>query len=104
MKPFRNISIRKKILVSMLAFTLIPIILVSAAATTITYKTMRDQLIYDHRMSSGWLQNRLSLEISGQMDQFYQFEVDKEVKADILRWCTQQGNWTTPPGFGSSPP
>ena len=91
MKPFRNISIRKKILVSMLAFTLIPIILVSAAATTITYKTMRDQLIYDHRMSSGWLQNRLSLEISGQMDQFYQFEVDKEVKADILRWCTQQG-------------
>ena len=54
----------------MLAFTLIPIILVSAAATTITYKTMRDQLIYDHRMSSGWLQNRLSLEISGQMDQF----------------------------------
>lgn len=89
MTRFRNISIRKKILVSMLAFTLIPIILVAAVATTITYKTMRDQLIYDHRMSSGWLQDRLSLECSDMMDQFYEFEVDKTVKADITRWCTQ---------------
>ncbi|MGN1025913.1 MAG: sensor histidine kinase [Faecousia sp.] len=89
MTRFRNISIRKKILISMLAFTLIPILLVAAVATTITYKTMRDQLIYDHRMSSGWLQDRLSLENSEMMDRFYEFEVDKDVKADILRWCTQ---------------
>lgn len=89
MKAFRNISIRKKILVSMLAFTLIPIILVAAVATSITYKTMRDQLIYDHRMSSGWLQDRLSLELNGMMDQFYEFEVNKEVKHDILNWCTK---------------
>ena len=89
MKSFRNISIRKKILISMLAFTLIPIILVAAVATSITYKTMRDQLIYDHRMSSGWLQDRLSLELNGMMDQFYEFEVNKEVKHDILNWCTK---------------
>ena len=89
MKPFRNVSIRKKILISMLAFTLIPIILVAAVATSITYKTMRDQLIYDHRMSSGWLQDRLSLELNALMDQFYEFEVDKEVKSDILSWCTK---------------
>lgn len=86
---FSNISIRKKILISMLAFTLIPIILVATVATAITYKTMRDQLIYDHRMSSGWLQDRLALECSDMMDQFYEFEVDKDVKADIIRWCTQ---------------
>ncbi len=73
----------------MLAFTLIPIILVAAVATKITYKTMRDQLIYDHRMSSGWLQSRLGIEISRMMDQFYEFEVGKDVKTDILRWCTQ---------------
>lgn len=91
MTQFRNISIRKKILVSMLAFTLIPILLVSIVAITITYKTMRDQLIYDHRMSSGWLQDRLALENSDMMDRFYEFEVDKDVKADILRWCTQDG-------------
>lgn len=91
MTQFRNISIRKKILLSMLAFTLIPIILVAAVATTITYITMRDQLIYDHRMSSSWLQDRLSIEINEVMNQFYEFEVDKEVKSDILRWCTAGG-------------
>lgn len=92
MTRFRNISIRKKILVSMLAFTLIPILLVSIVAITITYKTMRDQLIYDHRMSSGWLQDRLAVENSDMMDRFYEFEVDKDVKANILRWCTQDGS------------
>lgn len=92
MTRFRNISIRKKILVSMLAFTLIPILLVSIVAITITYKTMRDQLIYDHRMSSGWLQDRLAVENSDMMDRFYEFEVDKDVKADILCWCTQDGS------------
>ena len=51
----KNMPIRKKILLSMLAFTLIPIILVSTVALSITYKTMRDQLIYDRRMSSNWL-------------------------------------------------
>lgn len=91
MPRFRNISIRKKILLSMLAFTLFPILLVATVATTITYRTMRDQLIYDHRMSSGWLQDRLSLETGSIMGQFYEFEVDKDVKADILRWCTQDG-------------
>ena len=73
----------------MLAFTLIPIILVAGIATVVSYRTMRDQLIYDHRMSSGWLQDRLSLEINDMVNQFYEFEVDKKVKADILRWCTQ---------------
>lgn len=76
----------------MLAFTLIPILLVSIVAITITYKTMRDQLIYDHRMSSGWLQDRLAVENSDMMDRFYEFEVDKDVKADILCWCTQDGS------------
>ncbi len=89
MPSFKNISIRKKILLSMLAFTLIPIILVAGIATVVSYRTMRDQLIYDHRMSSGWLQDRLSLEINDMVNQFYEFEVDKKVKADILRWCTQ---------------
>ncbi len=92
MTRFRNISIQKKILISMLAFTLIPILLVSSVAISITYKTMRDQLIYDHRMSSGWLQNRLAVENSDMMDRFYEFEVDKDVKADIFRWCTQDGS------------
>ena len=87
MYRFRNLSIQKKILISMLAFTLIPIILVAAVATSITYRTMREQLIYDHRMSSGWLQDRLALELNSMQDQFYEFEVNKEVKNDIFNWC-----------------
>lgn len=86
---FQNIPIRRKILISMLAFTLIPIVLVAAVALTITYSTMRDQLIYDRRMSVGWLQDRLSIEISGITDQLYQFEVDKLIRADLVNWCVQ---------------
>lgn len=89
MLRFKNLSVQKKIMLSMLVFTLIPVILVTTVAAINTYKTMRDQLIYDHRMSSGWLQKRLSLEISNMMDQFYEVEVDQDVKTDILRWCTQ---------------
>ncbi|WP_130837847.1 sensor histidine kinase [Lachnoclostridium sp. Marseille-P6806] len=89
MKQFKNISIRKKILISMLIFTLLPIILVAAVATTITYQTMRDQIIYDHRMSSGWLQDRLSLDMNTIQDRFYDFEVDKAVKNDIYQWCVK---------------
>lgn len=87
MQQFRNLSIRKKILYSMLAFTLIPILLVAVVATSITYRTMQNQLIYDHRMSSGWLQDRLSLELNSMQDQFYAFEVTKEIKTDIFNWC-----------------
>lgn len=87
MRRFQNLSIRKKILYSMLAFTLIPILLVAVVATSITYRTMRNQLIYDHRMSSGWLQDRLGLELNSMQDQFYEFEVNKEIKTDIFNWC-----------------
>ena len=73
----------------MLAFTLIPILLVSIVAITITYKTMRDQLIYDHRMSSGWLQDRLAVENSDMMDRFYEFAPRMEA-------------WITLPAGGSS--
>lgn len=86
----RNVSIQKKILISMLIFTLIPILLVSIVTIGITYRTMRNQLIYDHRMSSGWLQNRIELENRGIMDSFYQFEVNKEVKSDIFNWCLKE--------------
>lgn len=87
----KNMPIRKKILLSMLAFTLIPIILVSTVALSITYKTMRDQLIYDRRMSSNWLQDRLTIESRGSTSSFYEFEINKEVKEDILIWCVPGG-------------
>ena len=87
----KNMSIRKKILISMLAFTLIPILVVAGVALSITYRTMRDQLIYDRRMSSSWLQARVAIANGDAMDKFYQFEVDKDIKEDILTWCAKDG-------------
>lgn len=85
---YRNMPIRTKLLVSMIVFTVIPILFVTMVALIITYNTMRDQLIYNHRMSSGWLQDRLTLETKEVMNYFYEFEVNKDVKSDILTWCT----------------
>ena len=90
MKQFKNISIRKKILLSMLVFTLTPIILVSTVAVRTTYKTMRNQLIYDYRMSSGWLQDRLTLETNAIMKLFYNFEVNRDIKNYIVQWCANE--------------
>ena len=87
MPRFSNVPIRRKILLSMLVFSILPILLVVTVALRITYKTMRDQLIYDRRMSSGWLQDRLALELSDYTGRFYQFEVDKTIKNDIGAWC-----------------
>lgn len=90
MHRYRNWPIRRKLLVSMAAFTVIPVVVITAVALAITYNTMRDQLIYNYRMSSGWLQDRLALEIKDYTSQFYEFEVNKELKADILSWCASR--------------
>lgn len=87
-KLFQNISIRKKLLISMLTFTLIPILFVCIVATAMTHNAMRNQLIYDYRMSGGWLQNRLTLENENIMAHFYKFDIDKYVRNDIIHWCT----------------
>ena len=85
---YQNLPIRRKLLVSMLTFTVIPVMLITAVALRITYSTMRDQLINNYRMSSGWLRERLELEVKNYTGQFYDFEVNKAVKADIVNWCT----------------
>ena len=71
----------------MAAFSVVPIVIVTAVALAITYNTMRDQLIYNYRMSGVWLQDRLEQEIKDYTSQFYEFEVNREVKADIMDWC-----------------
>lgn len=70
----------------MLFFTVIPITLITSVALGITHRTVKDQLIYNHRVSSGWLQDRLNLELQDAMNQIYDFEVDKDVRNDILTW------------------
>ncbi|MCR4694384.1 MAG: sensor histidine kinase [Pseudobutyrivibrio sp.] len=94
MNWFRNLPIRNKILSYMLVFTTLPIILVTAIALSISYHNAKDQLIYYHRMSSGWLQDSLNLEMQDTMKQIYSFEADKSVRNVILSWCGANQNLT----------
>lgn len=86
MRKFNKLSIRKKLLISMLAFSITLVVLVTLVAVNNTYDTMKEQLIYNRRMSIGWLQDRLSLELNNYLNQFYKFEVDRQLKTDIENW------------------
>ncbi|MFT4146000.1 MAG: sensor histidine kinase [Mobilitalea sp.] len=87
MKRFDNLSIRKKLFVGMLSFSVLLVVLVTVIAGVITYRTMRNQLIYNQRMSIRWLQDRLNSEVESYSDLFYKFEITKKLKNDIVSWC-----------------
>ncbi len=87
MKRFDNLSIRKKIFIGILSFSVLLVVLVTVIAGVITYRTMRNQLIYNQRMSIRWLQDRLNSEVESYSDLFYKFEITKKLKNDIVLWC-----------------
>ncbi len=87
MKKTRDISIRKKLFIGVLAFSVSLVILVTSIVGFISYQTMREQLIYNRRMSIRWLQDRLNSEVDRYLDRFYEFEVNKKIKNDITSWC-----------------
>ncbi|OJV65173.1 MAG: hypothetical protein BGO41_01015 [Clostridiales bacterium 38-18] len=82
----QRMSIRRKFFISMLLFTLLSVVIVTSVAIVITYETMKDQVIETHRMSAGWLQNRLELVTQKYSEKYYGFEVDEAFKSDILSW------------------
>lgn len=90
MKRMKDLSIRRKLFIGILAFSVLLVISVTAIAGVITYKTMREQLIYNRRMSSRWLQDRLTSEVKSYSDRFYEFEVNKKIKNDITAWCNDE--------------
>lgn len=85
-KRLQKMSIRRKFFISMLLFTLLSVIIVTTVAIVITYGTMKQQVIETHRMSAGWLQNRLELVTKKYSEKYYDFEVDESFKSDILSW------------------
>lgn len=87
MKRFDDLSIRKKLFIGMLSFSVLLVVLVTVIAGVITYQTMRNQLIYNQRMSIRWLQDRLNSEVESYSDLFYKFEITKKLKNDIVLWC-----------------
>lgn len=84
---YYNLSIRKKILLVILAFSLLLVGSTTTITVLISRNTLKDQLIYNRKMSIGWLQDRLGLETKGYVNQFYNFEVNKEIKNIIMDWC-----------------
>lgn len=80
-------SIRKKLLIGMLCAVIIPIIIITITSLQITFKSMEDQLIYNRRMSIGWLKDRLDLEIDEYSNLFYQFEIVESMNDRIMSWC-----------------
>ena len=91
-KPIIRGSIRKKLFYSMLLLTVLITAAVTIVALVSTYSTMREQLIFDRRTNIGWLENRLYLETKNDTNRFYEFEVDKSLKFDVLAWYTGGNN------------
>jgi sensor histidine kinase YesM len=91
-KPIIRGSIRKKLFFSMLLLSVCITAVVTLVALFSTYSTMREQLIYDRRTNIGWLENRLYLETKNDMNRFYEFEVSKTLKNDVLSWYTGGNN------------
>lgn len=88
MKKIKDLSIRKKLLISILALSVVLVVLVTLVASMIAYGTMREQLIYNRRTSVRWLQDRLNTEVDSYYKRFYEFEVNKKLKNNITSWCS----------------
>lgn len=86
MEKLKILSVRKKFFISMVLFSLLSVVIVTSVALLITYATMKNQVIANHRMSAGWLQSRLALEIEAAADEFYDLEVDPVFKREINAW------------------
>lgn len=82
----RNWSIKKKMLISILVSTIFLVLIVTSVTSLISYKTMRNQLISDRRTGILWLQSRLTLETNKYLNQFYRFEIDKNIRNAIVQW------------------
>lgn len=87
-----NMTIRHKLFIAMLILSVLPVAVVTLFSMQTIYNTMYRQIIDSRRMSINWLQDRLELSIEKYIGQFYEFEVNKEFKNDILTWCgTDEG-------------
>lgn len=89
MKKLENLSVQKKLFLGMMSISVLIVLIITGTATINTYNAMREQLIYNRRMSIGWLKERLELELSDYQEQFYEFEINQEYKSIIQDWCIE---------------
>ena len=86
MQDKRGMSIRHKVFLGMMLISMIPVILFVYFSQKITYSAMHSQLIDSKAMVMDWLNDRLSLTANLYADQFYGYEVDKDMKESIVAW------------------
>jgi sensor histidine kinase YesM len=90
MKISKDLSIRRKLFLGMLIISVLIVVLVTQVAVVVSYRTLREQLIYNRRMSIRWLQDRLNTEVEKYSDQFYEYEVNKSIKNGINSWYNKK--------------
>lgn len=88
-KRWDRLSVQVKLFAGILTISILLAAVITGTAIVNTYDEMNEQLIYNRRMSIGWLKERLELELSGYQEQFYEFEVDQTSKEAIQSWCLQ---------------
>lgn len=83
----QKLSIRKRIFLGMLIIFMVPVILFAVFSLRINYNAMRKQLVKDQTLSMDWLGSSLRLSTNKYIDQFYEYEVNKGLKANINSWA-----------------
>lgn len=92
-KPKRNLSIRKKIFLFMLAVSIIPIILITTLAAYNTYDSLYDQLIVINKDGMLWSSDRFTQFADQLKDTFYSMEFDKSFRSAVLRWGQDEDSY-----------
>lgn len=90
MKKLENLSVQKRLFLGMFGISAFIVLVITGTAAVNTYNAMREQLIYNRRMSIGWLKERLELGLSDYQEQFYEFEINQQYKSIIQDWCTKE--------------
>jgi two-component system, sensor histidine kinase YesM len=88
---FYSIPIRRKILASMLLISIFPIMVLTIYTSKSVYSDTYSEIIDNRKMSINWVADRLNLSVSKYMTKFYEFEVSKSLKNDLLSWADEDG-------------
>lgn len=80
----RNISIKKKLFLAMLLISFVPIVLLAIFSVYISQNSMRKQLIQNRELGMDWMGDKLTTELKNYSNVFYEIEVDKNIKKNLL--------------------
>ncbi len=74
----------------MLVISIVPLIILTTFTANSVYSDTYRELIENRKMSTSWLADRLQLSVNKYMAQFYEFEVNKALRNDLLSWAMKE--------------